>query len=71
LIGNCPKCHGKIIFTVSEGNIVKYLGPSISLSEKYNLSSYLRQSLFLTRKMIESIFGEEKDKQVGLGSWFN
>jgi len=70
LIGKCTKCGGKIIFTISEGSIVKYLEPSISLAKKYHLSTYLKQSLELTKRMIEDVFGKEKDKQVGLGSWF-
>jgi len=72
LSGKCDKCpNGKIIFTVSEGSIVKYLGPTISLSKRYNLSPFLNQTIFLTQKMIESIFGKEKEKQVGLGMWFD
>jgi len=70
LVGNCLKCGGKIIFTVSEGTIIKYLEPSLSLAEKFNLSPYLQQSLDLTKMMVESIFGKDKDKQEGLGKWF-
>ena len=68
--GKCDVCGGRIIFTVSEGSIVKYLEPSLSLAEKYDLPTYLRQSLELTKRQIESIFGREKEKQVGLGRWF-
>ena len=72
LSGQCNKCpNGKIIFTVSEGSIVKYLEPTISLSERYNLSPYLKQTIFLIKKMIENIFGRDKEKQVGLGMWFD
>jgi DNA polymerase II large subunit len=71
LVGKCTKCHGKIVFTVSEGTIIKYLGPTISLAEKYSLSPYLKQTIYLTKRMIESIFGQEKEKQLGLGSWFS
>jgi DNA polymerase II large subunit len=71
LVGKCTKCHGKIVFTVSEGTIIKYLGPTISLAEKYSLSPYLRQTISLTKRMIESIFGQEKEKQLGLGGWFD
>ena len=70
LIGNCLKCGGRIIFTVSEGSITKYLEPSLSLAEKFNLPLYLQQSLDLTKMMIESIFGKDKEKQEGLGKWF-
>ena len=70
LIGKCTKCSGKIIFTISEGSIVKYLEPAISLAENYNLPSYLKQTLELTKLRVESIFGKEKEKQEALGRWF-
>ncbi|GAI95748.1 unnamed protein product, partial [marine sediment metagenome] len=70
LIGKCIKCGGRIIFTISEGSIIKYLEPAISLAEKYDLPSYLKQSLELTKRRVEGIFGKEKEKQIGLGKWF-
>jgi len=70
LIGNCQVCGGKIIFTISEGSIVKYLGPSISLAEKYNVAPYVKQNLELTKRRVEGVFGKEKEKQTGLGAWF-
>ncbi|MFA5176330.1 MAG: DNA polymerase II large subunit [Candidatus Nanoarchaeia archaeon] len=70
LKGTCTKCNGKIIFTISEGSITKYLGPSMSLAEKYELPPYLIQDLELTKQRIESMFGKEKEKQEGLGRWF-
>jgi DNA polymerase II large subunit len=70
LSGICTKCGGKIIFTISEGSIVKYLEPALSLAEYYNLPTYLKQSLELTKLRVESIFGKDKEKQIGLGKWF-
>jgi len=70
LVGKCLKCDGKIIFTISEGSIIKYLEPAISLADKYNLPSYLKQNLELTKRGIDSLFGKEKEKQEGLGRWF-
>ncbi|MEA2036561.1 MAG: DNA polymerase II large subunit, partial [Nanoarchaeota archaeon] len=70
LIGKCIKCNGKIIFTISEGSIIKYLEPAISLAEKYDLPHYLKQSLELTKRQVEGVFGKEKDKQIALGQWF-
>ncbi|MBL7054273.1 DNA polymerase II large subunit [Candidatus Woesearchaeota archaeon] len=70
LIGNCIKCNGRIIFTISEGSIVKYLEPAISLAEKYDLPAYLKQTLELTKLRIESVFGKDKEKQEALGKWF-
>ena len=70
LKGNCSKCNGKIIFTISEGSVIKYLDPSLSLAEKYQLPAYLVQTLDLAKQMIELNFGKDKEKQEGLGKWF-
>ncbi len=70
LIGKCLKCGGKIIFTVSEGSVIKYLEPSISLGKKYNVSPYLKQSLELLQRQVDTVFGKEKEQQTGLGKWF-
>ena len=70
LVGKCTKCGGKILFTISEGSVVKYLEPSISLAQKYGVPDYLKQSLELLKRRIEDVFGKEKEKQEGLGKWF-
>ncbi|MBI2138063.1 DNA polymerase II large subunit [Candidatus Woesearchaeota archaeon] len=70
LIGKCINCGGKLIFTISEGSIIKYLEPAISLASKYNLPAYIRQNLELTKRRVEGIFGKETEKQIGLGKWF-
>ena len=70
LIGKCTKCSGRLLFTVSEGSVIKYLEPAISLAEKYRLPAYLQQSLALTKDRVEETFGKEKEKQEGLGRWF-
>ncbi|MBU0461356.1 MAG: DNA polymerase II large subunit [Nanoarchaeota archaeon] len=70
LVGKCTVCGGKILFTISEGSIVKYLEPSLSLARKYNLPPFLNQSLELVKRRIEGVFGREKEKQEGLGKWF-
>jgi DNA polymerase II large subunit len=70
LIGKCTACNGKIIFTISEGSVIKYLQPAISLANKYNLSAYLKQTLELLQRRVDEVFGKEKEKQEGLGKWF-
>jgi len=70
LAGKCLKCSGNIIFTISEGGIVKYLEPALQLARKYDVSPYIKQSLELTKSYIESIFGKEKEKQESIGKWF-
>lgn len=70
LIGVCTKCGGKIIFTISEGSIKKYLEPAMALVDNYHISSYTKEGMELTKMYIESIFGKEDDKQVELNKWF-
>jgi len=72
LAGKCttPGCGGRIIFTVSEGSVVKYLEPTLSLIRKYSVSPYLKQSIELLQMRVESVFGKDKEKQAGLGAWF-
>ena len=70
LVGKCLKCGGKLIFTIAEGSVIKYLEPSMELAEKYELPSYLRQTLELTKRRIESVFGKDKEKQEGFVKWF-
>ncbi len=71
LSGVCPKCRGKIIFTIHEGGIKKYLEPSLNLSQKYDLPPYIRQSIELVKRSIESVFGKELEKQETLEGFFH
>lgn len=71
LSGICTNCQGKIIFTISEGSVIKYLEPSLSLANKYELDEYMMQTLELTKNMVEEVFGKDKEKQAGLGDWFS
>ena len=70
LQGNCIKCGGKLLFTVAEGFVLKYLEISMKIAEKYRLPDYLKQNLLITKKRIEALFGKEKDKQKELIKWF-
>jgi DNA polymerase II large subunit len=70
LNGVCPKCRGKLIFTIHEGGIKKYLEPALDLAKKYNLSKYMQQNLELVKRYVESIFGRELEKQESIRKWF-
>ncbi|MBU3912540.1 MAG: DNA polymerase II large subunit [Nanoarchaeota archaeon] len=70
LAGNCTKCGGNIIFTISEGSIIKYLEPALGLARKYHVPAYVLQNLELTKRYIESIFGRDAEKQAELEKWF-
>lgn len=71
LAGRCRKCNGNLLFTVAEGGITKYLEPSLNLAKKYDVPTYLRQTLELTQKRVEAVFGKEHEKQEGLGKFFS
>src|SRR3989344_337399 len=70
LEGACPVCRGKLIFTINEGGIKKYLEPALDLAARYNLSPYLKQNLELVKRYIESIFGKELERQEKIEKWF-
>jgi len=70
LNGVCPLCKGKLIFTIHEGGIKKYLEPALDLAKKYNLSKYMQQNLELVKRYVESIFGREVEKQENISKWF-
>ncbi|MBI2045605.1 DNA polymerase II large subunit [Candidatus Pacearchaeota archaeon] len=70
LAGRCPVCKGKLIFTVHEGGIKKYLNPALELSKRYNLSPYVKQNLELIKKVIDNVFGKDLEKQEAISKWF-
>src|SRR3970282_1093726 len=45
LSGVCNVCGGKLIFTVNEGGVKKYLDIAINLADKYNVPPYMKQNL--------------------------
>lgn len=69
LSNKCSKCNNKLLFTITEGSVVKYLGHSLKLAQDYDFSPYLKQSIEIAQENVHLIFGKEKDKQVGLGEW--
>jgi len=71
LSGKCSECDGKLIFTVSEGFVIKYLELSMKLAEKYKVPIYMRQTLELLKQRVESVFGKAKERQEMLGAWLS
>ncbi len=68
--GKCGRCGGRLMFTISEGGILKYLQKALELAREYRVSAYLLENLELTESYIQSIFGKESEKQEALGKWF-
>ena len=69
LIGKCRKCGGRLILTVTEGSIRKYVDISLDISEKYNVSEYIKQRLILLRNDIDSLFINDLDEQKTLSDF--
>ena len=69
LTGICSKCGGKLLLTVTEGGVRKYLEISIALSDKYGTSDYMKQRLQLLKKYIDSLFTNDLSKQVSLSDY--
>tara|TARA_Y100000310_G_scaffold332629_1_gene408581 strand:- start:2763 stop:4355 length:1593 start_codon:yes stop_codon:yes gene_type:complete len=66
----CSGCaKGNIIFTISQGSVVKYMQMSLDLCDQYNFSPYLKETIHILKNNIDVVFGREKDKQVGLGEF--
>ena len=62
----CPVCHGKVILTVTEGSVKKYLDTSMRVAAEYEVSEYTRQRIELIGLEIKSLFESDKSKQMGL-----
>ena len=70
LDGKCPKCaQEKIILTVNEGGVRKYLEIAKNLAREFDLSAYLRQRLDLIDQEINSIFKNEQPEQKKLAEF--
>ncbi|PIU89587.1 DNA polymerase II large subunit [archaeon CG06_land_8_20_14_3_00_37_11] len=66
LSGKCNHCGGKIILTIAEGSVKKYLEPCMKLKENFNLPAYLQQDLLILERRIDGLFGKPLTKQVSL-----
>jgi DNA polymerase II large subunit len=68
--GICSECNGgKLVFTIAEGSVKKYLEHSLKLVKFEGVSPYLQQSMELLKGRVEEVFGVEKTKQISLGEF--
>jgi DNA polymerase II large subunit len=67
--GQCRKCGGKLVLTVSKGSVEKYLKLTKDMIEKYNLDEYLKQRVTILERSIDSVFEEEPESQVSLSEF--
>jgi len=66
----CPVCakndeKGKVLLTISEGTIKKYMQPSKDIIEEYEITPYLRQQVLMINRSLQSLFGKDQ-RQSGL-----
>lgn len=71
LSGKCLKCGGRIVFTVSEGTVKKYLYPSLWLADRLKLDDYTISALRVLKYRIEQTFGEESSGEGNIKKFFN
>ena len=69
LRGTCPKCNGKIVLTVHEGSVKKYMEVAIKIACEYEVSDYTKQRLELMNLEIKSLFESDVSKQMGLADF--
>jgi DNA polymerase II large subunit len=69
LQNSCPRCGGRIVLTVHEGSVKKYLDVSLRVAEQYNVKPYTKQRIELLKKEIKSLFENDKSKQKGLADF--
>ncbi len=68
MAGKC-RCGGKIIQTVHEGSVKKYVDMSRKICKEYDISDYTRQRIEMLDMYLLSTFGEEKEIQLGLADF--
>jgi DNA polymerase II large subunit len=69
LSGKCPNCGGKLLLTVSEGTVTKYLDLAEKIVNGQDLDLYHKQRIILLKKALKSLFKDDSPKQVKLGEY--
>jgi len=78
LRGVCTRCKGKLILTVHEGNVNKYLKAAFTLSKQYQLGTFVQQQIWLIEKglrtlipeKVEEVKEKERKKDMELSQFF-
>lgn len=66
IMGVCIVCKGKILLTVSQGTVIKYIEPSQFLANKYGTTKYLMQVFDIIKRGVESVFLKDEEEQTSL-----
>jgi len=70
LSGKCPECGGNLTLTVHQASVRKYLELSKRISEEYDVSNYLKQRIGLLEEAMDSLFTNDKTKDMKLDDFF-
>jgi DNA polymerase II large subunit len=63
LKGVCSRCGGKLILTVHEKSVKKYIEISKKLSDRYGVKEYTRQRVAIMEQAIDSLFENGRMKK--------
>lgn len=69
LRGQCTRCGGKLILTVTRGGVEKYLQIAMQIARDYKSSDYTEQRLKLVQRDIKSIFESDAHRQLSLADF--
>lgn len=69
LSGQCARCGGKLILTVTRGGVEKYLQVAMQIAHDYEASDYTKQRLRLTQRDIKSVFESDAHRQMSLADF--
>jgi len=70
LSGKCRTCGGKLILTVHEKSVKKYLEISKEIADRYHIPWYAHQRIKLVEKNIDSLFSSDKVRKTKLTDFF-
>ncbi len=63
LSGKCTRCGNKLMLTVHEGNVTKYIDMAKGIAEKYHVSPYVAQRIEMLDISIRTMFDENNGKK--------
>ena len=68
LKGVCSKCGGKLILTIHEGSVRKYMDISKQMISDFKITTYLSQQFRILEEESDALFGK-KARQMNLGNF--
>ncbi|HEC57798.1 MAG TPA: DNA polymerase II large subunit [Candidatus Syntrophoarchaeum butanivorans] len=66
LTGSCTRCGNRLVLTVHEGSVRKYLETSLKIASEFDLASYTRRRLEIIEEEVASIFDGGDKRQMEL-----